>query len=65
MKFRFRPTEDPVFSDDPYYDLFDGGYISPLDLLEDEAQAEEVLNAVAVIREYLDEAASSGAVVIC
>lgn len=45
------PRPEPIYSDDPYYDLFDGGYIKPEELLED---PDEVLEAVRVIKEFLE-----------
>lgn len=45
------PRPEPFPSDDPYYDLFVGGYIRPEELLED---PDEVLEAMRVITEFLD-----------
>lgn len=50
---KFRKDADTVSTDDPYYDLFDGGYIDPDDLLEPESAA-RVNEALDTIREFLN-----------
>lgn len=42
-----------VWTDDPYYDFFDGGYIDPEDLLEDQDDIERVNEAKEIIEEFL------------
>lgn len=38
--------------EDFYYDLFDGGYIKPEELLDDPAHAENVRRAIRVIQKF-------------
>lgn len=35
MKFNFKTIEEAIYSTDPYYDLTNGGYIKPSELLAD------------------------------
>ena len=41
MIFNFKDAKEPIFTEDPYYDLFLGGYIKPGELLSDKKQAEQ------------------------
>lgn len=41
-----------VVTSDFYYDLFDGGYIVPEDLLEDKDDIELVKNAIEVLKDF-------------
>ena len=51
MKCKKNVTLD---TSDFYYDLFLGGYISPYEYLEKEEDADEVRDAIAVIKEFQD-----------
>lgn len=64
MDFTFSDTAllEPVFTSDPYYDLFDGGYIAPKELLADPVQAQKVIDAVNVVRAFLDQAEEAGVI---
>ena len=42
MKFNFKAIEEAVYSTDPYYDLTNGGYIKPSELLDDAEQIKQV-----------------------
>lgn len=54
MKTKFEFKEDAfVSSDDPWYDLTDGGYIKPEDLLVDQKQAKMVADAVKLLRDFM------------
>ncbi len=55
MGLKFKADAEPVFSSEPHYDLFDGGYISPAKLLEPD-DAKRVNDAVALVAQFLDEA---------
>lgn len=55
-KFKFKEREEPVFTQDPWYDLSDGGYIDPEDLLSDPAQAQKLNDAVALIQSFFRQA---------
>ncbi len=46
---KLKKTAAPIETDDFYYDLFDGGYIDPAEILVD---PEEVVNAMRVIRDF-------------
>ena len=41
-----------VVTSDFYYDLFDGGYIVPEDVLEDKDDIELVKNAIEVLKDF-------------
>jgi len=60
---KFKENVDPVFTSEDLYDLFDGGYIDPKYLLE-EPDASIVVDAIEVIKQFLEEAAELGHVVI-
>jgi hypothetical protein len=60
---KFKENVDPVFTSEELYDLFDGGYIDPKYLLE-EPDASKVMDAIEVIKQFLEEAAELGHVVI-
>lgn len=49
-----------IYSEDPHYDLFDGGYIKPEDILVDPAEIADVYDAIAVINSFLEQAKERG-----
>jgi hypothetical protein len=51
---------DPVVSDDFWYDLTDGGYIVPEELLEDAADVERVNEALKTLNEFREALEQSG-----
>ena len=55
MKF-IEVDEPAVCSDDLFYDLFDGGYIKPEELLVDKDDIQKVQSAINLVREFLDGA---------
>lgn len=55
MELKFKTDAEDMSTTEPYYDLFDGGYIKPEDLLEEE-DAKRVNEAVALIQQFFDEA---------
>lgn len=58
---KFIDVDEPVVTtDDPYYDLFDGGYIDPHSLLEDSDDAEEVCEAIQLIKDFISKAVDVG-----
>lgn len=59
MDFKFKEI-DTIFSDDPYYDLFDGGYIDPKKILLSEDQYVKLLEAMITVRDFLDQAEEEG-----
>lgn len=62
MKFR---DGEFVATDDVYYDLFEGGYIDPRVLLDDEAVADEVCAAIQLIKDFISNADSAGVLEVC
>ena len=65
MIFNFKDAKEPIFTEDPYYDLFLGGYIKPGELLSDKKQAEQVEQAIDVVKSFLNQAESVGVIEIC
>lgn len=59
---KFKDINEPIYTSDLYYDLFDGGYICPEDLLENVKEAEKVRQAILLIQEFLEEAEDNGAI---
>ena len=60
MTLKFKPAPpEPMFTTEPHYDLFDGGYISPSAMLE-EKDAARVRSAVDLVEEFLSEAERNG-----
>ena len=59
MNFKNRDEIDTVYTSEPYYDLFEGGYIKPEDFLEPES-ALQVTEAVALVRQFMSEASKQG-----
>jgi len=41
-----------ISTDEFYYDLFDGGYLDPYDICENEEDADAVVKALAVIKDF-------------
>lgn len=60
MQFIFKEFVEPVYSDDLYYDFFDGGYINEVKLLEDKEQVKKVREARMLIEAFLDQAERAG-----
>lgn len=47
---KIKKDVEPVATDNPLYDLFEGGYIKPCEILEDSS---EVDAAVKIVNEFL------------
>lgn len=62
---KFKKLDEPVVSSDLYYDLFDGGYIKPEEMLKDKEDVKKVNDAIEVIRNFLTEAEGKGAIEVC
>lgn len=54
-----------VTSQDPHYDLFYGGYIDPAELLKRPDQIRLVKEAVAVVRDFIQQAEDIGVLELC
>ena len=62
--FKFKEDTEEVFTGELYYDLFDGGYINPEDLLKNEDDIIEVREAILTIQTFLAEAQEAGKIII-
>lgn len=62
IEFNFKEVEEPVRSDDPWYDLTDGGYIRPEELLIDEEQIKKVQESVDILSAFLQQAYEKGVI---
>lgn len=60
MKFNFKKLEDPIFTDDFWYDLTDGGYIKPENVLEDESQIKSVREAIGLLNSFESQLRKNG-----
>lgn len=56
---KFLENVKTVYTSEPYYDLFDGGYIDPYKLLE-EKDADKISEAIDLITDFLYEAEKRG-----
>lgn len=61
---KFKKDAEPVSTMDFWYDLTDGGYIDPDDLLEPE-DAKKVKDAIAVISEFESQGQACGKIEMC
>jgi hypothetical protein len=50
---KLKTLKEPFVTSDPYYDLFDGGYIKPEEFLEDEADVKTVKDAIKIVEDFL------------
>ena len=57
---RFKKRKEPIYTNDLYYDLFDGGYIDPKELLVNKEDMDKVNKAVDTISSFLVEAEAKG-----
>lgn len=55
MKFKFKITEPVGTSNGFWYDLTDGGYINPEEILEDPKQIERVNKAIMLLQRFEKE----------
>lgn len=55
MEWEFRDDVEASPSDEPWYDLYDGGYIDPYAVLKTEEQASAVSEAIAIVGSFIDE----------
>jgi hypothetical protein len=62
-EFKFKEKvegDDVTYTEDPHYDLFDGGYIKPEDWLVDPEEIADVYDAIALINSFLRQAEEKG-----
>lgn len=62
--FEFAEQDEAHFTDDLYYDLFEGGYIKPEEFLTDPEQIKEVKEALDVVENFLEQAQETGALIV-
>lgn len=62
---KFKKLDEPVVSSDLYYDLFEGGYLEPKNLLKDKKDVKAVEDAIALVKKYLEEAQEAGSIEVC
>lgn len=63
---KFNTDIEPMYAlNGIYYDLFEGGYINPYELLEDEEEAHAVNDAMNVIDTFLKEAIALRLILEC
>lgn len=60
---KFNKNAEPVYTDDPWYDLTSGGYIKPSELLTDQEEIEKVENAIKTIEEFFEDAEEAGVII--
>ena len=51
MNWKFK-EDIKVYTEEFWYDLTDGGYIKPEEILVDESQAAELLKAIELVRSF-------------
>lgn len=51
-------------SNDPYYDLFEGGYINPKQFLEEES-AQKVREAMNIVKEFISLLEEEELLILC
>lgn len=61
MKFKQKAIEDTIYTNDLYYDIFDGGYIDPTSMLEYEEDINRVNQAISTIEDFIEQALNQGA----
>ena len=54
MPLKFKENAEPIYTTEPWYDIFEGGWVRPSELLE-EADAEKVNEAIKLVEQFLDE----------
>lgn len=61
MKFKFKKNAKVnIGTEDPWYALTDGGYFQPHDVLKSEEQASQVLNAIDLVYQFIEDAYDAG-----
>lgn len=57
---KFKNLDESIYTSDMYYDFFDGGYIKPEEMLEDEEDIKKINEARALIAQFLLNAEEEG-----
>jgi len=58
---KFKELDEPIYTSEVWYDLFDGGYIDPAKMLEDPEDIAEIEHARDLLQWFINEAQSQGA----
>ena len=64
MIFKNLDEVNVIWTNDLYYDLFEGGYINPEDLLENKEEIDKVKQAILTINKFLDGAIDKELIVV-
>lgn len=64
MIFKNLNEVNAIWTNDLYYDLFEGGYINPEGLLENKEEIDKVKQAILTINEFLDGAIDKELIVV-
>lgn len=59
----FKKRDEPVYSNDFWYDLTDGGYIDPDEILEND-DAKKLKEAIQIVQAFEEEAIANGIIEI-
>jgi hypothetical protein len=57
---KFKKMKHQLYTDDFWYDLTDGGYIHPKDILEDQKDIDKINNALSLIERFKSECFHEG-----
>jgi hypothetical protein len=52
---KFKKDVEPIATDDFWYDLFEGGYIKPKEIIDDPSDLRILQNAISVVEEFRDQ----------
>ena len=58
--WKFKDDQEVTRTSEPWYDLTDGGYMKPHSMLENSKDADDVVEAVALIMSFFDAAVEAG-----
>lgn len=61
---KFKDIGSPIPTSDPWYDLFQGGYFKPEELLADQEEARKVREAMKLVHKFMDEMEDKGIIEI-
>lgn len=58
--YELKDGASKICSEDVYYDLTDGGYLSPEDFLKNEKDIVEVLKALEIVEKFVNSVVTDG-----
>lgn len=59
---KFKKRTEPIHTSDFWYDLTDGGYIDPNDLLISVLEAREIMSAICLLEDFKRGAIKAGVI---